>query len=138
METLILFIVIGILSAIFGKNSKQVQKSKPFVPKRMEDVRTLFESVPPKTAQVEQDNAPVTRLEEQYFQTKAELEDAKIPIKTPEKPIGRMRMTQKAEQKKEQPVPIDSPDSQTVLNGIIWSEILGEPRSKKPHFSGRR
>ena len=28
----------------------------------------------------------------------------------------------------------ERPDKKTIINGIIWAEILGEPRAKKPYL----
>jgi hypothetical protein len=31
-------------------------------------------------------------------------------------------------------IPFEKPDEKAIVNGIIWAEILGEPRAKKPYF----
>ena len=39
---------------------------------------------------------------------------------------------------KEEPVVNFQPDQDRLIEGLIWAEVLGQPRAKKPYSPGRR
>lgn len=47
---------------------------------------------------------------------------------------GRLKQTR--EQK--EPEVVFQPDRDTLLEGLIWAEVLGKPRAKRPHNPLRR
>ncbi len=150
METILFLIIVGILSTIFGKGKRKGTPSakRPFST-NSKDIRTIFKELtnyePSKTSpinselKVESINNNLQDLEKEYQQVRQESEISRI---------GMAASRQIAEKNNDQPImnkPEDNetvifekPDANTLVNGIIWSEILGEPRSKKPYMTKRR
>jgi hypothetical protein len=140
LETIIFLIIAGIFSTIFSKaKGNNGQKNKPFTANRFDDVRTLFES---QTTESEQLAIPkmVSRgqqvlqevnlqdIEKKYQQMKQESEPSRVSRKDSHNRMNKPRPKIQVEE-----IVSVSPDKNTVINGIIWSEILGEPRSKRPY-----
>jgi hypothetical protein len=145
LENLIFMIIIGIFSVIVGKSKiKQGQpKNNPFSKKAFEEIRTQVNKQVSyvekrKTSPIKKErNAAMTlnnleNLENKYQQLKQESDVSRIGMT-----VSQAQQTvNKAEVKTEA---LDSlyslnPDEKTLINGIIWSEILGEPRSKNPYL----
>jgi hypothetical protein len=139
LETILFLIIVGILSSIFGKakGKSNPGRTKPFTAKRFDDLRTMVEqqmgSIPKKTGQISVGQA-VTQ--DSNFQ---DIEEKYQEIKQPD--INRMQISQTEPPKvtrievESNDVSFERPDEKTIINGIIWGEILGEPRAKKPYFS---
>lgn len=142
MENLIFMIIIGIFSVIVGKSQiKQGQpKNNPFSKKAFEEIRlqvnkqVSYEEKRMTSPIKKERNATMTlnNLENKYQQLKQESDVSRIGMTVAQS----QQAVNKAEVKIE---PVDSlyslnPDEKTLINGIIWSEILGEPRSKKPYL----
>lgn len=134
METILFLIIAGILSTIFrkAKGKEKPGRTKPFTAKSFDDIRTLFEqpkiNVPKNTEQMTT-GQPVNNIssrktiEEKYQQVKKEHDV---------NPISEIYLhsIDKSEQVQ---VLTDEPDEKTLINGIIWAEILGPPRAKRPY-----
>jgi hypothetical protein len=142
LENLIFMIIIGIFSVIVGKSKiKQGQpKNNPFSKKSFEEIRSQvnkqvsYEEKRMTSPIKKERNATMTlnNLENKYQQLKHESDVSRIGMTVAQA----QQAVNKAEVKTE---PVDSlyslnPDGKTLINGIIWSEILGEPRSKKPYL----
>ncbi|MDR7000417.1 hypothetical protein [Neobacillus niacini] len=148
METIIFLIIIGVLSAVFGKakGNRTPSKNKPFSFNQFEEFRELFsEKALPKQERpikpVERQTHAVQQqnIEIKYQQVKHEAESITTRV-------SRVFENAKAEDVKPQvleredknEILSDSTDAKSLINGIIWSEILGEPRARRPYFSRRR
>lgn len=132
----ILIILIGIISSIFKKN-KEENKSQRGRPK------PFVESIPIPEVDValerNRDNKATRKPKsnEKIEENMAVLSDPKQ--ETLEKPaqrktINRLRDT-RPQQEKEQALPVEE---NSLVNAVIWSEILGPPRSKKRHRTMNR
>jgi hypothetical protein len=150
VETILFLIIVGILSTIFGKGKRKGTPSakRPFST-NSKDIRTIFKEftnyVPSKTSPINSElkteslKHNLKDLEKEYQQVRQESEISRIGMAT---------SRQLAEKNDEQPIMhkhedgetiiFEKPDANTLVNGIIWSEILGEPRSKKPYMTKRR
>jgi hypothetical protein len=135
LETIIFLIIVGILSSIFGKGKGKSSpgRTKPFTAKGFDDFRTKVEqqmgNIPRKTGQIST-GQPVEQkfqhIEEKLQQIKTN--SPKVTVE-PVKPKVSRRIEVKTED-----ISIKKPDNKTIVNGIIWAEILGEPRAKKPYI----
>jgi hypothetical protein len=144
METIIFLIIVGILSSIFGKakGNSNPGRTKSFSGKGFDDLRRMVESQmeikPVKTGQistgepVKQDIAiqPIT-IEEKYQELKQKPVVDRIQVGNSRNEAPRIVV-------ESEDIPFEKPDDKTIINGIIWGEILGEPRAKKPYFSRKR
>lgn len=145
MEFVLLIIIMGILSSIFGKGKgkKQNRRNKPVFFETFEEMKTLVqnETKKKKTLQSEsQQFQPVQQnLVEQYSQIKQEIKDY-----SSDRSVSRNAIKGATKIVKEEPPTLEykgggsfleNSDAQMVINGIIWAEILGEPRSKNPHYT---
>ncbi|EKN64677.1 hypothetical protein BABA_23058 [Neobacillus bataviensis LMG 21833] len=150
METILFFIIVGIISTIFGKSKRTQGQSpkKPIKVSGMEDIRTLFKelknevSLPAAPIKSEQKVEVLQKsnrtLEQEYNQVRKESESSRKALAASRLQREKMK-EQTIEVSKDECEPSISmePNAQTLVNGIIWAEILGEPRSKKPYFPKR-
>lgn len=138
-------IIIGIVSVLFGRSKhKQGQtKNRPFSKATFEEIRTQVKKQlsyveDKKTSPISPEhktnvfnNKNLGNLENKYLQMKQEPN------------VNRIGMSMAQQKVDNNPVSTNQadeglhslkPDEKTLINGIIWSEILGEPRSKKPYL----
>jgi hypothetical protein len=144
LESIIFIIIAGILSTIFSKaKGNNGSKNKPFIATQFDDIRKLFEQ--------EEDNEPAETPEKvsrgQQVIQEVNLQDIEKKyqqMKQVSEPIQYSRIEPKNRMNKPRPklkadgIVLGKPDKNTVINGIIWSEILGEPRSKRPYLAKKR
>jgi hypothetical protein len=141
METLIFLIIIGVLSSIFGKGkAARKQTGKSFLPSGFEEIKTLInkqmEHTPLSTLQNEVAK-PLKREEtigRRYLQVKETLEKEIEIIQAVPPEINQEAEPLNQMVKDEKEIFSEEWNSKAVLNGLIWSEVLGEPRSRKPYF----
>ncbi|WP_066257688.1 hypothetical protein [Neobacillus drentensis] len=149
METVVFMIIIGIVSIIFrnakGKTGQSGHsRPKTFTMETFEEIRTLVKK------QLNQDEIPTTealktkntrsetqldhqeKLENKYLQLKQESEVKRIGMSGAQQNIDKVVVKSGQE---EGGIVSLYPDEKTLINGMVWSEILGEPRSKKPFFT---
>lgn len=134
METLILLIVIGAISAIFNKGKPRNQRVRQ---PAFGDVRPLpGKPVPPQVKTNLKPPDLQENLEKKYNEVKikAEVPAATIPFSSV--PIGEENKVRPAAAMKK-PAVKQPPAADRLIEGIIWSEILGPPRSKKPYSAGK-
>ena len=138
-ETLILFIIIGIISTIFGKGRKGNGQSN--LPKSIEEMRKRIidqhETIPTlrkfsvAPAEIKESTEEKPR---EFKHSSVKPITATIPVvptvNNTESPIYSQQIEIEPELTATNEV-----DATHVINGIIWSEILGEPRARKPYFS---
>ncbi|MGX6442796.1 hypothetical protein ACWM35_06140 [Neobacillus sp. K501] len=136
METILFIIIAGILSTIFGKAKRQGQPkgAKSIKTKDFHGIRSMLEQ-PQKNSRKEigeiTTGLPVKssspKFEEKYQPIKKDIEI---------NPVGKIYPQSKGKLEEEQ-VFTHEQDEKTIINGIIWAEILGPPRAKRP-FSNKR
>nr|WP_263325683.1 hypothetical protein [Neobacillus sp. Marseille-Q6967] len=131
METILFIIIAGILSTFFSraKSKPKPAKAKPFTAKGFNDIRTQFEQHTRNAAKQISTGQPVMEgFKEKYQEVTSEIEPNQG---------GRMHnASYKTKVKVEEKITTTNvPDEKAIINGIIWSEILSEPRAKRPYFS---
>ncbi|MEH7096781.1 hypothetical protein [Neobacillus vireti] len=142
METILIMIVVGVVSMIFGKaKNNQGQTGRKPTGNRPVNIQTMFKEItdnlPKDTRSMKEENKPklpetsLNELEKEYQQVRQESEASRMRIAAVRTPAAN-RENANGQEKINYLIP-DHPDSQTVINGIIWAEILGEPRSKNPY-----
>jgi hypothetical protein len=145
MGTLTFIIILGIISSIIGKVKANNPKNqnKPFSVSNLDDIKELFKGKleqnqvkrhvvkPPESTKgnfrgkyqkVKQEtlvNQPIEQLEDVI-----KVEQVISPLSDVKKET---HVTHRAASEADQ-----------IINGIIWSEILGAPRAKKSYFSSKR
>ncbi|WP_413308686.1 hypothetical protein AA0X95_10695 [Bacillus sp. 1P10SD] len=149
METILFMIIVGIISTIVGKSKSNQGKprSKPFSVEPMKDVRTLLDEFinkkPRETFSVEtktdSKQSPLDNFEKEYEQVRQESESSRTRMAAARKQAEKIIVPSKVDNHQQaESSSLEHPDLNTLVNGIIWSEILGEPRAKRPYFSKRR
>jgi hypothetical protein len=146
LETLLFLIIIGIISTIFGKgkgkNSKPFQMGKPFTANTFDDFKRIFQTEIPKEIQSEMKEVlNKENIQEKYQKAKQELAESPSLWSSPkqaEVAQGRIRATSSKQAEEDQPIILEKPNPDTLINGVIWAEILGEPRSKKPYYVNKK
>ncbi|RHW41017.1 hypothetical protein D1B31_08700 [Neobacillus notoginsengisoli] len=139
---ILLFIVIAFISSLFAKSKGNTENKRRTFP----DLRKEFEETYREmTRQEEPDPGkmpPLRRSEPVY---KAHVEQAVQPVKAvKEKPVSKaiakrtqdsLRPSLSQEQKKhpEPPPSIEPVKEKNLADAIVWAEILGPPRAKKPY-----
>ena len=146
METIIFIIIAGIFSTIISKaKGNSSPKNKPFTANRFDDVRTLFETqvadpeqleTPEKVSRGQQvlHEVNLQDIEKKYQQIKQVSE----PSRVSRRDDSQNRMNKPRHKLEVEGIVSGPPDKNTVINGIIWAEILGEPRSKRPYSAKKR
>ncbi|MDF2854387.1 MAG: hypothetical protein K0Q87_238 [Neobacillus sp.] len=144
MESIIFIIIAGILSTIFSKaKGNNGSKNKPFIATQFDDIRKLFEQeednepaeTPEKVSRGQQviQEVNLQDIEKKYQQMKQVSEPIQYSRTEPKNRMNKPRPKLKADG-----IVLGKPDKNPVINGIIWSEILGEPRSKRPYLAKKR
>jgi hypothetical protein len=143
LESILIMIIIGIVSVLFRKSkTKQGQpKNKPFSRTAFEEIRTQVKKQlsyvedkkagrikPERNTYVIPKNQDI--LENKYLQYKQESEVNLKGITIAEEKFDKIKGNT---DKEDEGLFTRNPDEKAIINGIIWSEILGEPRSKKPY-----
>ncbi|MFP7297587.1 hypothetical protein [Neobacillus niacini] len=142
METILFLIIAGILSSIFGKakgKNNPGTRTKPFPSKGFNEFRTKVEQqmagIPSNKEQMISSGVSVNQendtksLEKKYH----ELKQYPVIPKLQEKPLQPSKNVKTKVESGD--ITLEKPDEKTIINGIIWAEILGEPRAKKPYSS---
>jgi len=141
METILFLIIAGILSSIFGraKGKSNPGRTKPFTAKGFTDIRTQVEqqmrNKPGKPGQISvgqpaKSTPDLLSLEKNYQEIKPK---PVVPTKPFEQQVESTLLKDDSGH-----VSLKKLDEKAIINGIIWAEILGEPRAKKPYISRKR
>ncbi|MEH7111971.1 hypothetical protein V7124_06255 [Neobacillus niacini] len=139
METILFLIIAGILSTIFGKSKGKSTsgRTKPFAPKGLDDFRTMVDQqigrYPRKTGSISM-GQPVEEKFDDIGVDDQQLNSVspRMPL-VPAKPEVSSRIEVETVDTQ-----FEKPDAKTIINGIIWAEILGEPRAKRPYTTKNR
>ena len=147
---LLIAIIIGIISAVFGKIGKQEEneqknrQQKPAPQKKAEQTRPD----PVKTDQLDDfgdvhDHGGMKKqgsqsLQDRYTATLAEMEERKSELNKEFKSLERQLTRPKASSAEMKPHVIDKLNQNTVVQGMLLGEVFGEPRAKNPHRTMKR
>ncbi|MCM3705205.1 MULTISPECIES: hypothetical protein [Cytobacillus] len=146
----ILIAVIAFISSLFKK--KKEERPVKQAPRVQQENRTEAErtSADPALAEVlEEEKRKLAeksrRIEQEYRQRKQQAEQSMKALQSQQRAAERKAsaISRTAANTKAYPVEASGagkyePQKQSLVDGIIWSEILGPPRSKNPHRSLNR
>ncbi|USK32663.1 hypothetical protein LIT25_19005 [Bacillus sp. F19] len=131
---------IFVLSSLFGKKKKEKQQRR-----QKENPASAASAPVPSINQTANQPAAKERLKEaidtietRYHSAKSEMSGLGNEIGSAADEIQAEIQTdsKNSQLKRTKANPVINKDN--VVQGIIWSEILGSPRSKKPHASAKR
>lgn len=153
---LLIAIIIGIISAVFGKIGKQEEKeqknqqSKP-APQRKPVPQKQTKQTSPDPVVTDQlddfgdvhDHGGMKKqgsqsLQDRYTATLAEMEERKSELNKEFQSLERELTRPKAASVGMKPKMIEKLNQDTVVQGMILGEVFGEPRAKKPHRTMKR
>ncbi|MGG2185589.1 hypothetical protein ABFY55_15630 [Bacillus altitudinis] len=153
---LLIAIIIGIISAIFGKIGKQEeneqknQQNKP-APQRKPVPQKQTKQTSPDPVVTDQlddfgdvhDHGGMKKqgsqsLQDRYTATLAEMEERKSQLNKEFQSLERELTRPKAASAGMKPKMIEKLNQDTVVQGMILGEVFGEPRAKKPHRTMKR
>ncbi|MGN7279565.1 hypothetical protein ACTHP2_00230 [Bacillus altitudinis] len=153
---LLIAIIIGIISAIFGKIGKQEeneqknQQNKP-APQRKPVPQKQTKQTSPDPVVTDQlddfgdvhDHGGMQKqgsqsLQDRYTATLAEMEERKSELNKEFQSLERELTRPKAASAGMKPKMIEKLNQDTVVQGMILGEVFGEPRAKKPHRTMKR
>jgi hypothetical protein len=144
LETIIFLIIVGILSSIFGKGKGKNNpgRTKPFSGKGFDDFRKMvelqMENKPGKTGQISTGQPVKQDMDIQLVSIEEKYQELKQRPVVDRSLMSKSRKETSKNVVESDDITIERPDEKTIINGIIWAEILGEPRAKKPYFSRKR
>jgi hypothetical protein len=145
LNTILIIIIIGVLSTVFskgkgkGKRNNQPSKDKPFSANSFDEFRTLFQNQPTNQVHDKTETVQSTQMDlqpEKYPQINQDAQTSQLGRTSPQKPKQQKRGRAKDSDDKvmeNKSFVSERLDAEVLINGVIWSEILGEPRSKKPY-----
>jgi CRISPR/Cas system CMR-associated protein Cmr5 small subunit len=141
LESIALMIIIGILTALFNKNKavkKGFSKAKPFV-SNYGNVQDMYKKLKEATTTKYSDfsQKEPTLLEQvnvEYTEKMAQIQEETSVMKQDQL----VQKPEEVQKIKNESTTINQIDNNHLVNAIIWSEILGEPRAKKPYSSRRK
>jgi len=157
---IVIFVLIGILSSLFNKakgNGQNNQQRRPVRPvskpaemdgpvKAQREPRREPHPVQTRTVKPQPDKTDREPVEASSIQ-KVYQERMQQAEKVDSKPRAADRNRLSSEGAtvrsslsgaKEEPVLDFQPDQDRLIEGLIWAEVLGQPRAKKPYSPGRR
>jgi len=141
MGTLTMIIILGIISSIIGKVKANKPKTpkKPFSVNNLNEIRELFTGKPEQNQvkqQVEkQTESTRVNIRKKYQSARGEIV-VNPPVEVVEEAVKVEQVTSPLNVKTDR---LTTPsEADRIINGIIWSEILGSPRAKKTYFSSKR
>ncbi|KIL16152.1 hypothetical protein AAZR19_05515 [Bacillus sp. Je.9.29.b] len=150
---LLIAIIIGIISAVFGKigkqeeNEEQNQQKKP-APQRKQVPQKQTSPDPVVTDQLDDfgdvhDHGGMKKktsqsLQDRYTATLAEMEERKNELNKEFQSLERELTRPKAASAEEKPKIIEKLNQDTIVQGMLLGEVFGEPRAKKPHRTMKR
>ncbi|MGT8903266.1 hypothetical protein ACSUUJ_01140 [Bacillus safensis] len=153
---LLIAIIIGIISAVFGKIGKQEeneehnQQKKP-APQRKQEPQKQTKQTSPDPVVTDQlddfgdvhDHGGMKKktsqsLQDRYTATLAEMEERKNELNKEFQSLERELTRPKAASAEMRPKFIEKLNQDTIVQGMILGEVFGEPRAKKPHRTMKR
>lgn len=151
MEILFFIIIAGILSSIFGKgktNKQDQRRNKPISFETFEEIKTFMQNETNKRTKPVQSEAQHPQpsnpelINRQRVKHKVQVHMQEQENQNLQKEgveaLPRVKEHRYIETAEEKSFLQEEPDASMIINGIVWAEILGEPRSKNPHFTRKR
>ncbi|MGX9291336.1 hypothetical protein ACSLGF_08925 [Bacillus sp. A015] len=152
---LLIAIIIGIISAVFGKIGKQEeneqknQQNKPAPQRKPMPQKQQTKQKSPDLVVTDHDFGDVhdhggmkkntsQSLQDRYTDTLAEMEERKSELNKEFQSLERQLTRPKASAVEMKPHIIDKVNQNTVVQGMLLGEVFGEPRAKKPHRTMKR
>jgi cell division protein FtsN len=116
-------LIIGGLYSFFRKNATQQKQAEPPVPKKINL---------PKVEEVKKINSyDSPRTESVQLQTKITTRPDRMEIRERQREaVSTLRNNKKSYEKQSETLLTDAPNN--IIQGVIWAEILGPPKSKVP------
>ena len=127
METLFFLLIIGILSAVFG-GGKGKKRSQPFRSRFERTIQTVGPKRPNLVYEEKVESVPVETI------TVGDKMETEEPWARPSR-SRKERNQQGPKQEENDSIAAVDVEDDSLINGIIWSEILGEPRSKRKYYA---
>ncbi|MEG7333419.1 hypothetical protein V5785_14115 [Bacillus subtilis] len=125
---LIIAVVIGIISMIFGKKSKEENKNSQNRKKPQQ-----MQTASPQKKQSEEAPVPIpNRIEQARREAEERRRETERNLKGMERDLTAVK--QKAVYTKQKMLQVNK---DTVVQGIVLGEVFGPPRAKKPHHTMR-
>ncbi|MGE6629256.1 hypothetical protein [Bacillus sp. NPDC077027] len=144
---LLIALIIGIISAVFGKIGKQEeneqQQPKPSTQRKPTTQQTQSKRPDPvSTDQLDDfgdvhDHGGMNKGSDRYSETLAKMEERKSELSNEYVALERQLTRPKSSPAQTNRV-VNQLNQDTVVQGMILGEVFGEPRSKKPHRTMRR
>lgn len=156
----LIFIVIGILSSLFNKakgNGQDQQKRRPARPVGKPEVMNMPAETKykPKPAPRPASPRPAQQTPVQAKPTAVQVNDVQkvyqerkqeaVTTESRQRAASSGRLTANTEpgrlrraEASTEPSFQFEPDQDRLIEGLIWAEVLGKPRSKKPYQTGAR
>ncbi|PCK20746.1 hypothetical protein CEY02_11505 [Bacillus pumilus] len=149
---LLIAIIIGIISVVFGKIGKQEEKeqtNKP-TPQRQSMPQKQTEQTsrePVVTDQLDDfgdvhDHSRMEKtsqsLQDRYTDTLAKMEERKSELSKEFQSLERELTSPKASAPEMKPHIIEKLNQNAVVQGMLLGEVFGEPRAKNPHRTMKR
>ncbi|WP_423407443.1 hypothetical protein AABM38_16870 [Heyndrickxia sp. MSNUG] len=156
----VIFVLIGILSSLFNKAKGKGHNNQPPRPvrpaskpagmdgpvKAQRESRREPRPVQSRAAKPQPDKTAgeaveASSIQKVYQERKRQAEMSESKPRTADR--GRLSTEDAAVSPrhtgdKEEPVLDFRPDQDRLIEGLIWAEVLGQPRAKKPYSPGRR
>ncbi|MEI4789287.1 hypothetical protein WAX46_02745 [Bacillus sp. FJAT-53060] len=148
---LLIAIIIGIISVVFGKIGKQEEneQNKP-APQRkpMPQKQTEQTSRDPVVTDQQDDFGDVhdhgrmektsQSLQDRYTDTLVKMEERKSELSKEFQSLERQLASPKVSALEMKPHIIEKLNQNTVVQGMLLGEVFGEPRAKSPHRTMKR
>ncbi|MED1748888.1 MULTISPECIES: hypothetical protein [Bacillus] len=154
---LLIAIIIGIISAVFGKIGKQEENEQ----KNQQNKSAPQRKPMPQNQQTKQKSPDLVvtdqlddfgdvhdhggmkkntsqSLQDRYTDTLAEMEERKSELNKEFQSLERQLTRPKASAVEMKPHIIDKLNQNTVVQGMLLGEVFGAPRAKKPHRTMKR
>ncbi|UUD41472.1 hypothetical protein [Bacillus pumilus] len=154
---LLIAIIIGIISAVFGKIGKQEENEQ----KNQQNKSAPQRKPMPHNQQTKQKSPDLVvtdqlddfgdvhdhggmkkntsqSLQDRYTDTLAEMEERKSELNKEFQSLERQLTRPKASAVEMKPHIIDKLNQNTVVQGMLLGEVFGAPRAKKPHRTMKR
>jgi DNA mismatch repair ATPase MutL len=158
---ILLFLLIGLISSLLKRNKKEQdqeqrpkQPARPMRPVQPQPVSNSETSIPKEVdshqsnrssieGREHREQSPTQRSQNPLLDIQKRYEERrKLEQETSVSNTSLDRPKYKQEKIKDKPIEERSlelkPEADRLIEGIAWAQILGEPRSKKPHRTMRR
>ncbi|OCA91153.1 hypothetical protein A8F94_04655 [Bacillus sp. FJAT-27225] len=132
METIILFIIIAAISAIFNKAKERPADSKR---RTIPELKKEFQEVYKEISQSEIPKSLKELEQRRKQQVQIPNREAAHPVEAaPKISSGKQLLKEQPVMVNEERKPSLEKSEKDLADAVIWAEILGPPRSKRPYY----